>query len=345
LDWKTRKGLIRNVFGWLAAVSVIGSASTATAQSASPQTGTVTLYIGYAPGGTYDLYGRAVARHLGRLLPGAPTIVAQNMPGAGSLRAAGHLYNVAPRDGSAVGILVESLALEQALQNPGVRYDAAKFTWIGRVASSNNVQVVWRHAKAQSIHDVQKYETSVGGTGAGNIAETVPKLLNALIGTKFKVVAGYTGSPEAMLAMERGELDGATAAWALLKSTKQDWFKDNKAKVILQDIVERSADLPDVPTIVELAENDEDRKLLTLYASGGAVGRAIVAPPNLPSEVTSVLRGGFDRMIVDPEFVADLGRTSLDLDPLPGAQLQNIVAQSVQVSDAVRQRARDIFAR
>jgi tripartite-type tricarboxylate transporter receptor subunit TctC len=327
------------------AMACLGVASPDRAQAEVPAFKTVNIIIGYAPGGTYDLYGRAVARHLGRFLPGNPRVVPQNMPGAGSLKAAGFLYNVSPKDGTALGVLVETLGLEQALRNPGVQYDAAKFNWIGRIASSNNVQVVWHSAKAQSIGDVKVHETTVGGTGAGNIAETVPKLLNAVIGTKFKVISGYSGSPQAMLAMESGEIDGVTAAWGTLKASKQIWFKENQAKIILQDVLERDPDLPDVPAIVELASNADDRKLLALYASGGVVGRAIVAPPGLSSEVTQTLRTALDRMVADPEFLTDLNRMVLDVAPLPGDKLQAVVADSVTISDELRQRALGIFGR
>src|SRR6476661_9307698 len=163
---------------------------------------TVTITIGYTAGGSYDLYGRMVARHLGKHIPGQPTLIAQNMPGAGSLKAANYLYEVAPKDGTTLGVVVESAALEQALANPAVQYDAAKFTYVGRVATSNNIFMQWHTAKVQSLDDAKRMETSLAGTGPGSIAETVPRLLNALIGTRFKLISGYPASSEAMLAME-----------------------------------------------------------------------------------------------------------------------------------------------
>ncbi|HEY6705564.1 MAG TPA: hypothetical protein VI010_15825 [Xanthobacteraceae bacterium] len=171
---------------------------------------TVTIVIGYTAGGSYDLYGRIVARHLGKHIPGQPTVIAQNMPGAGSLKAANYLYELAPKDGTALGMIVESAALEQALANPAVQYDAGKFTYLGRVATSNNIFMQWHTARVQSLEDAKRMETSLAGTGPGSIAETVPRLLNAVIGTKFKLISGYPASSEAMLAMERGEVDGAS---------------------------------------------------------------------------------------------------------------------------------------
>jgi tripartite-type tricarboxylate transporter receptor subunit TctC len=302
------------------------------------------LYIGYTPGGSYDLYGRLVARHLGRFLPGQPTVVPQNMPGAGSLNAANYVYNIAPKDGTALGVVVETLALEQNLGNPAVQYDARRFTWIGRVASSNNVQLVWHTSKVQSFEDAKHIEAAMAGS-PGNIGELVPRLLNSVVGTKFKVIAGYPASAEGMLAMERGEVDGTTTSWAALKSTKQDWLKEKKIRIILQDLPERSAELPDVPCLVELGQNPADRELLSLYASGGVVGRSILAPPGLPAEITRALRDGFMAMTGDPAFIAELTKANVDLDPLAGEQLERVVAESLHISEDVRQRANTLLRR
>src|SRR5437762_10313931 len=182
---------------------------------------TINISIGYTAGGSYDLYGRLVARHLGKHIPGQPTVIAQNMPGAGSLKAANYVYEVAPRDGTTLGVVVESIALEQALANPAVQYDAAKFSYIGRVATSNNIFMQWHTSKVQSIEDSKRRESSLAGTGPGSIAETVPKLLNGLAGTKFRLISGYRASNEAMLAMERGEVEGASSSWAAVSVAKK----------------------------------------------------------------------------------------------------------------------------
>jgi tripartite-type tricarboxylate transporter receptor subunit TctC len=185
----------------LAALLLALCTHTAPAQSDMFAGKTVTIYIGYTAGGSYDLYGRLVSRHLGAHLPGHPSVVVQNMPGAGSLKAANYLYEVAPRDGTALGVVVESAALEQALGNPAAQYDAAKFTYVGRVATSNNIFMMWHTAKVQSLDDAMRMPSLLAGTGPGSIAETIPKLTNALIGTKFKLISGYPASTEAMLAM------------------------------------------------------------------------------------------------------------------------------------------------
>ncbi|MDB5648602.1 MAG: hypothetical protein JWL62_122 [Hyphomicrobiales bacterium] len=306
---------------------------------------TITIYIGNTAGGSYDLYGRMLARYLGKHLPGTPTVVATNMPGAGTLRAANYIYDVAPKDGTAIGIVTETLALEQVTSNPAVQYDAAKFNWVGRMASSNNVHIQWHTAKVQSIEEAKTTETAVAAAGAGNISETIPTLMNRVLGTKFKVVSGYPASAEGMLAMERGEVDGTATSWAALRTGKKEWLRDKKIKIILQDVPERSADLPDVPALGELGATVADKQLLGLYASGGAIGRAFIAPPGVPAEIIKVLQDGFTAMTKDPEVIAEMQRVNLDLDPLPPASLKAVVEKTLATPDDVRARAKSIFGR
>ena len=306
---------------------------------------TITISIGYTAGGSYDLYGRLVARHLGKHIPGQPTIVAQNMPGAGSLKAANYIYEVAPKDGTALGVVVESAALEQALSNPAAQFDAAKFTYLGRVATSNNIFMQWHTSKVQSIEDSKRYKSSLAGTGPGSIAETVPRLLNALAGTKFKLVSGYPASTQAMLAMERGEVEGSSSSWAAVSVAKKDWLRDKKIRIILQTAPERTAEIPDAPALPELAATTQDRQVYQLYASGSAIGRSVIAPPALPAERVQALRSAFDAMVKDPEFIADIRRLDIELDPLPGERVQELIAHTLNVPDAVRERAKLAFGR
>ena len=306
---------------------------------------TVTVIIGYTAGGSYDLYGRMIARHLGKHIPGTPTVIAQNMPGAGSLKAANYLYEVAPKDGTALGVIVESAALEQALANPAVQYDAAKFSYIGRVATSNNIFMQWHTAKVQSLDDARRMETSLAGTGPGSIAETVPRLVNALTGTRFKLVSGYPASSEAMLAMERGEVDGASSSWAAVKVGKQNWLRDKKIRIILQTTPERAAELPETPSLGEIGNTPEDRQVFALYASGSAIGRSLLAPPGIAAERVAILRDEFRAMVADPEFVAELQRTNVELAPLPGEQVADLVARTLSVPAEVRERAKLAFGR
>jgi tripartite-type tricarboxylate transporter receptor subunit TctC len=306
---------------------------------------TINISIGYTAGGSYDLYGRLIARHLGKYIPGQPTVVAQNMPGAGSLKAANYLYEVAPKDGTALGVIVESAALEQALDNPGVHYDATKFNYIGRVATSDNVFMMWHTSKVQSIAEAQKTVSTLAGTGPGSIAETVPKLLNALIGTKFKIITGYPASTEGMLAMERGEVDGAGSSWTAVKVGRGDWLRDKKIRIILQTAPERSAELPDAPSLVEYGNTPEDKQVTYLYASGSAVGRSLMAPPGLPADRVKALRDAFMAMVKDPEFVAEIKKLNVDFEPLRGDGVQALVQKTLSIPQAVRERAKSAFGR
>ncbi len=334
------------IFWWLNALALEALLPTAGDVAAQPTEQffarkTITVTIGYTAGGSYDLYGRVIARHLGKHIPGQPTVIAQNMPGAGSLKAANYLYEVAPKDGTALGVIVESAALEQALANPAVQYDAAKFSYIGRIATSNNIFMQWHTSKVQSLDDSRRMESSLAGTGPGSIADTVPKLLNALTGTR----TGYPASSEAMLAMERGEVEGASSSWAAVKVGKQAWLREKKIRIILQTTPERVADLPDAPSLGEIGDTPEDRAVFALYASGSAVGRSLLVPPGLPTERVQVLRDAFQAMVKDGEFAGDLQRMNVELDPLPGEAIAQLAARALAVPATVRERAKSAFGR
>jgi tripartite-type tricarboxylate transporter receptor subunit TctC len=267
------------------------------------------------------------------------------MPGAGSLRAANHIFNIAPKDGTAFGIVTDTIAVEQALHNPAVQFDARKLAWIGRVAASNAVQIIWHTSKVQSIEDAKHFEATVAGTGAGNAAEIVPTLLNAVIGTKFKIIKGYPAANEAMLAVERGEVESAVPNWSTMKTTRASWLRDGKAKVILQYLSERGPELPDVPALGELGDTPEAKQLLGLYAGTGAIGRSFFGPPGLPPAVIKALRDGFAAMSRDPQFIADANQINADLQVGTGEEVHQAVERTLNVPESVLQRAREIFAR
>jgi tripartite-type tricarboxylate transporter receptor subunit TctC len=306
---------------------------------------TVTIYIGNTAGGSYDLYGRIVSRYLGKHLPGNPSVIASNMPGAGTLKAANYIYSVAPKDGTAIGVVTETLALEQAVANPAVQFDAAKFLWIGRAASSNNIHFQWHTAKVQSIEDAKKTESAVAAAGAGNISEVVPKLLNAVIGTRFKVISGYPASAEGMLAMERGEVEGTAGSWASVKITKKAWLDEKKIKIILQDVPTRSPELPDVPALGELGDTPDDKAILGLYASGGAVGRAFLVPPGTQPAALKALQDGFAALMKDPEFLAEAAKANLDIEYSSPQALGEEIRKTLATPPQVIARAKAIFGR
>ena len=304
---------------------------------------TISMYIGFASGGSYDFYARTVARFIGRHIPGNPAVVPQAMLGAGSLQLANYLYSNAPRDGTALGIVTQTVAIEDALHSPGVRYKAAEFTAIGRATAILEVAVAGPSAKAKTVEEVKRIEMPVAGTGTGSPSEGYPRLLNELAGTKFKVISGYTSSPQGLLAVERGEVDGSFTSWNTLKRTKQDWLRSRFITVLYQCALERHVDLPDTPTDVELGLTPEGRQILTFYTSSAAVGRSILAPPGIPPERVKVLRAAFDATVKDPEFLAELEKAKQEFQPASGEELQKLIESTANVPAHIVERAEAIL--
>jgi tripartite-type tricarboxylate transporter receptor subunit TctC len=303
----------------------------------------INFYIGFGPGGTYDYYARLIARFIGRYIPGHPSVVAQAMPGAGSLQLANFLFAQAPRDGTAMGTVTQTVALEEALHSPGVRYKAAEFSWIGRATAILEIAIVGRHARAKSIEEARLYETNVAGTGAGSPSEGYPRLMNALAGTKFKIISGYASSTLIMLALEAGEIDGGFTSWNTLRRTKPDWIRSNFVSVLYQCALDRHPDLPAVPTDVELGQTEAARKVLAFYTSSAAIGRSILAPPGIPPERVNVLRRAFDATIRDPEFVAEIERSQQEFQPATGEELQKLIGAVAGVPRDIVERTENIL--
>jgi tripartite-type tricarboxylate transporter receptor subunit TctC len=303
---------------------------------------TINYYVGFAGGGAYDFYSRVAARFLGRHIPGNPTIVVQNMPGAGSLQAAGFLYWNAPQDGTAVGTLSSSVALEEALHTPGVRYKAAQFTWIGRITNSLEV-LVSRSDSAKSVADAKHVEVSIATTGAGSTSEGYPRLLNALAGTRFKLISGFTSSPQGMLALERGEVDAVQSSWDTLRRSKQDWLRSRFISILYQAASERQRELPDVPTTVELGLTKEARDVLAFYTAGAEVGQSIMAPPGVPADRATTLRAAFDALITDPDFLAEIAKTEVTLRPTSAAAVERIVTATTDAPSDITGRIESIL--
>jgi len=304
---------------------------------------TVELIVGYPPGGSNDVYGRAVARHIGRHIPGHPQVVFRNMPGAGSILAANHIYNVAPKDGTVLGLLAATNILDERLGAPGVKFETAKFSWIGRVSSSINVTAMWNTSKIKTIDDAFKMEAALGATGTGSTVYVYPNVLNRVVGTKFKLVMGYGGSNEAMLAMERGEIDGHSTSWEAYKSAHPDWIRDKKINVVVQYGLNRHPDLPDVPTCVEIAKTEEERQILKAVVNATEIGKAILSSPGLPTPRVEALRKAFMDMTRDGEFVAELEKMRVELTPLPGDKLQELVQEVGNLKPDLVQKIKAVY--
>jgi tripartite-type tricarboxylate transporter receptor subunit TctC len=288
---------------------------------------TIRLYIGTGPGGGYDTYGRLVARHIGRHIAGNPALVPQNTPGASSLTLTNFLFNTAPRDGTAIGMINQAMPTEQYLDIGNTNYDSKRFNWIGRVSSAVEMAIVWHTVPVNTIEDVRCRETLMGGTGPTSSTVFVPYLLDNLAGMKFKVVTGFNGTTEIALAMERGEVEGSATPLESLTSYRADWVRDRKIRILAQYTAARDAELPDVPTMVELGRGEEARQILGFYASAADVGRSIVAPPAMPAQTVATSRRAFDEMLADPVFLEEGKRTGIQLKPMSGGRLQDLVSR------------------
>ena len=325
------------------ALAMAATATPAAAQEPFFKGKTVSIYIGFGGGGSYDFYGHLIARHIGRHIPGNPTVVAQSMPGAGSFKLANWLTSVAPKDGTAIGIASQAIGLEEALGSPGVQFKTADFNWIGRATSVVEIMMTWDTSKAKSIADARQHEVLIGGTGPGSPSEGYPKLLNAGAGTKFRIIAGYPASAEVLLAMEKGEVDAAFTSWGSLSAYHQDWLDQKKVNILVQGTVARSPELPDVPAVGELGDTPEDQRMLQLYASTADIGRSFIAPPGLPAERVATLRAAFEATMKDPEFLSEVSRAKAEFHPLPGAELQALVTKAAATPPQVIARMKQLL--
>jgi tripartite-type tricarboxylate transporter receptor subunit TctC len=303
---------------------------------------TINLVIATTSGGGYDTYARLVGRHLGRHIPGEPTVVAQNMPGAAGIRAANYLYAAAPKDGTAIGMLDQATHLDQVLGTPGLTADATRFNWIGRILSNSAVLYAWHLAKVKRIEDALTSELIVATSGsASRLNWTV---LNNVVGTRLKLITGYQGSSDSRLAMMRGEIDALSQPWPVLKVEGEQLLRDRQINLLLQTGADKHPELTHVPRMIDLARTDEDKVLLTLFSSPSTIGRSIAAPPNVPAERIKLLREAFNATIRDPALIEEARRLKLELDPLDGAALQAAIAGVNATPDTIA-RARRVAER
>ena len=314
-------------------------ASPATADDPFYKGKTITLIIASNASGGYDTYGRLLARHMGAYLDGHPNFVVQNMPGAGGIRAANHLFNVAPKDGTVMGIFDQAVFLNQLLGVSGLRGDVAKFNWIGRMIGNSAVLFAWHTAEVKKIEDAFTHELIVAASGSSSRLNWTA--LNQLTGTKLKLLTGYEGPATAKVAMERGEVEALSLPWPVLRNENRDWLSQKKINLLLQAGIEKNADLPHLPRMLDLAKNEEDRRVLEIFAAPSLVGRSFVAPPGLPKERVDELRAAFTAMVKAPEFLAEIQKMNFDIDPLSGAELQAFFDKA-DYPPALIERAKEI---
>ena len=321
-------GLLRR---WpIASVLLLAACSDALAQSPADfyKGKNVDLYIGYSVGGAYDLYARMLARHMGKHIPGNPNVLAKNMEGAGSLRLANWLYNVAPKDGSAFGIIGRGTGFDPLLGNKAAQFDATKYTWIGSANNEVSVCVAWHTSPIRKFEDMLTQELIVGGTSTSADTDQFPRITNGVLGTKMKVVTGYPGGNEVGLAMERGEVQGRCGwSWSSVKATHQRSIDEKKFSILVQLGLDKHSDLPDVPLVLDFAKSDEQRQILRLIFARQAMGRPFVGPPNIPPERAKALRDAFMATMQDKDFLADTTRSQMEITPVPGDQVQALVKE------------------
>jgi tripartite-type tricarboxylate transporter receptor subunit TctC len=340
-------GPSRRVFGAVLVGAALHAAGAAQAQGdpvADFYRGkTVSILVGYEGGGGYDLYARLIAPFLSKHLPGNPAVIVQNMPGAGGLRAARNLVTVSAKDGTALGMLAQTLPFDTLLgYTPDV--DAARFTWIGRLAMNVEVGVAFAKSGVTSIDDARKREIPTAGTGGTASSTVVPFMLNRLAGTRFKLIAGYKSANEALMTMERGEVDMVGAIGiATVMARHAARLKDGSIKLIYQSALTRHPDIPDVPTIGELGAGKDERVMLDLFASGSAIGRALIAPPDVPPARAAALRRALAAALADPELVALSTKSSLPLEPGSGEELEAIARRVLATPKPIADKTKEVL--
>ena len=305
----------------------------------------ISLVIGYGAGGGYDLYARLLGRFIGAHIPGNPTIVPQNMPGAGSRSAANWLYAIAPKDGTVIACLGQATPTDQALGQPGVLFNSRRFNWIGNLSLVNNILFVSAASGVTTFAQAKKKTLAIGASGASSPSVLYPQVSNNLLGSKFKIIAGYPGGSDINIAVERHEVDGrGSDSWASIKSTHPDWLRDHAINILFQVGPRRERDLPDVPLWTELAGNAEQRQVLEVLSGDVSVGRPILTAPDVPADRVKALRQAFDETVRDPQFIEAAKQSNIDINPMSGEELQEIVGRIVAPPANILAMVKDAIA-
>lgn len=305
---------------------------------------TITMVVPADPGGSYDLHTRIVARYIRKWIPGQPNVVVQNMQGAGGLRAINYLYEKAPRDGTVLGIPVQENVIADVLGGAEVRYKIPEFNWIGRLALGVDFIVTWHTLGVKTMEDAKQRVLPIGATSFASGTALYPLMLNNTLGTKFNIVSGYKHN-HMLLAVERGETAGAFTSLVTLKSAYPRWLTEKKVDFLVAFANERTKELPDIPTLVELARNPEERQIFSIFSSAPTIGRSFLTTPRVPAERVAALRAAFDAMVKDSEFIAEIEKTHTEFSPLGGEALQTLVADTRNVPATIMERARAVVKR
>jgi tripartite-type tricarboxylate transporter receptor subunit TctC len=301
---------------------------------------TVALIIGFSAGTGYDIYARLLARFIGRHIPGNPTVIAQNMPGAGSLKAAMYVYAVAPKDGAVIATIGRSAPLEPLLGE--AQFDGRGFTWLGSIASSSSLCATWHATAIKSWQDVLTKPFALAGEGSGSEPDSFARILKNIFGAKVKLVTGYPGGNEMNLAIERGEVDGRCGwSWDSIKSTRPDWLRDRKINLLAVFSLQKAVDIPaEVPLIGDLAATQEQRQILRLHLAGQSFGRPFFTSPGVPEDRKAALRAAFDATMQDPDFIAETNKVKLEVSPTSGAEIDRLLREIYATPKDVIEKAK-----
>ena len=324
----------------LAALLLVGAAAPANAQSSFYEGKSITIVVSYATGGGYDFYSRLLSRHLGNHIPGKPTVLVQNMPGAAGVVASNHVYVAAPKDGTVIAAVDQNIPMFQLLGGDGVRYDVAKFNWLGVIASSNGLVLSWAASGIKTLDDAKKQPVATGSTGANDDVWVYAKTLNATVGTKFNLITGYQGTSAVNIAIERGEVAAmGRSSYYGFKAQKPDWLRDKTVNILVQLGFARQPELPDVPLLLDLMQTDEQRQLAALVSLPTAIGYSHWLAAEAPADRVKLLRDAYAATVVDPAFLADAQKQNLEVRPKTAAEVEALIKRATDTPLAIRQSA------
>jgi tripartite-type tricarboxylate transporter receptor subunit TctC len=304
---------------------------------------TMSLIIPIGPGGAYDTYSRLVARYLGKQIPGNPVIVPRNMPGAGGTIASNHVYNIAPQDGTTLSMITSSFAMEQLFDNPQIKYDARKLLAIGRLLDTTSVIFFWHTSPIKTVDDLRRLPSTVGISGVYEIPAARMRAMDRFLGMQMRLIPGYPSAKDYVIAVERGETDGGTSTYIGLSQLFSGYLREKKLNIVVQFALTRDADMPDIPTVMELTNDPEVRQIFSYLVSNDAIGRSLFTTPNVPPARLALLRTAFRKMLADPEFKAEAERLNLPLSPKSGEEMQKLVLDTFDVSPATLAKIREVM--
>jgi tripartite-type tricarboxylate transporter receptor subunit TctC len=305
----------------------------------------ITLAIGFTPGGGYDLYARHLARHMSKHIPGRPTIVPQNMAGAGSLRAANFVYSAAPKDGTAFGTFARTTGLNPLLES-GATFDGTKFTWLGSVTNDISLCVTWHTSKANTWENFLKHPTTMGGQAPSSEPDIFANLYKNVFGAPVKLVPGYPGTNEITLAMERGEVDGLCGlSWSTIQTRHLSWLKEKKINLLVQAAFKKDPNIGDVPLVMDLTKDTEKLQILKLILAAQEMARPFAAPPDIPRDRAAALIAAFDATMKDPEYLADAKKLRIDVNPVTGPEIDKLLRELYATPKDVIAKASQAIAR